>query len=271
MFLYTVLQFVFLYEGTALFQKSFKSESMERMKLNDHYFEDLTPVLAVVDQVLTFGRVPLMLFSFKNLRVGKLYYAYMMLSLTVEMTYPNDWCKLTLSTVAVNQGLIYAAAFSHYFILDGVIAILMNVYMAFFVQPNVFYVITPIREFAKQFIYQLMFLSLIRFFIQLLGFLFVEADIMRKDGEVILDNLRQGVVIIEADTNEVQFVNLKAAKTLKIEPTGAGTEEIKLDLTARNFVRVCPELLSFEDQVDDKVMKISELDEYLSIEEVIIE
>lgn len=69
-----------------------------------------------------------------------------------------------------------------------------------------------------------------RLLIQTLGYLYVEAEIMRKGNEVILNNLKEGVIIIEEETNQVTFVNEKAAKVFMVQPD----EEFKISLNKNN-------------------------------------
>lgn len=69
-----------------------------------------------------------------------------------------------------------------------------------------------------------------RLLIQTLGYLYVEAEIMRKGNEVILNNLKEGVIIIEEETNQVTFFNEKAAKVFMVQPD----EEFKISLNKNN-------------------------------------
>lgn len=120
-----------------------------------------------------------MLISFKDLRICKTYFYYQILSVAVYVTFPINPCE-ALSDLALARCYNIVMAFSHCFYLDSFLAVGLTVYLSFYVRPHIYFVDSPLGDFFGTVVFQIIGLLLVRLLIQIVGNLYVEAEIMRK-------------------------------------------------------------------------------------------
>lgn len=84
--------------------------------------------------------------------------------------------------------------------------------------------------------------------------IFTEAEVLRQGNELLLNNLKEGVVILEEENQVVAFVN-ESAKNLKVQANvefeiTLSNENNKFDRNAKSFARVDPKMLRVGDDTE---------------------
>ena len=92
----------------------------------------------------------------------------------------------------------------------------MHAYLSFFVCPHVYDRSVKPGQFIVHSLFQVFINLLCHLWLQVAGWMFTEVEILRMGNNSILNNIDEGVVIIDEKSNVVQFVN-SAAKLFKIE------------------------------------------------------
>ena len=73
-----------------------------------------------------------------------------------------------------------------------------------------------VGETIAAMVWQFLNLTLCHMIINSVGMLFVEADILRTGNEHLLNNLKEGVIIMDKESGMVKFANTAAKKGFKI-------------------------------------------------------
>jgi len=105
--------------------------------------------------------------------------------------------------------------------------------------------------------------------------MYAEAEILREGNEKLLNNLKEGVVIIEENSRLVTFVN-KAAKRFKIQlnrnfSIALGKDDVESSAHFRQFARFDMDLIKNGLESTEVIQKIIALTDYKSLDEVIEE
>ena len=81
----------------------------------------------------------------------------------------------------------------------------------------------------------------IHWIITKVGFLFIDAEVLRRDNEELLDGLEEGVIILEKKSNDILYYNTAAASAQVSEQLPIQVTEVKK-----------PELKAMAMKIDEK-------------------
>lgn len=166
--------------------------------------------------IMGFGRLLLMLVSFKKLEVCKVYFYYMQLYKLVEQLLPRDYGSVRLKLTMQYDLLDFCMLYFNFW--PSLITILVSHFTMFFIQMDLYQEEFTSAAFIGTFagaVWQTINISCIHLVFNWVGNTFVKTELSKRGNEGILNNLSEGVVIVDQESGIVQFRN-KAAKRFNI-------------------------------------------------------
>ena len=164
-----------------------------------------------------FSRLLLVLVSLKLPKVVHVYFAYEIVCLCLQLTLPQSYGDFHLA-IAVCSTLAYHLLFSFSFILNVVLALVPGAYVTFVVQPLVFELGPEERStpgaYASLTFWQLYGLLSCHLVVAYTGYKFAEVQILNLGNAKLLNNLQEGLIVLDKKTKNVMLTN-RAAKNLQ--------------------------------------------------------
>ena len=161
---------------------------------------------------MSYGRLVLILISMKNLSTCKIYIYYQILYLLLEECLPRDYgtmqLKLLLSQSVLDFSLLY---FNFWPSCIGILSIQVFQVAARSLTYGKDVTSAIIAECIGALAFQFFNLITMHIVLNIVGMLFIEAEILRAGDEQLLNDLKEGVIIMDKESWLVLFVN-KAAK-----------------------------------------------------------
>lgn len=145
---------------------------------NRELAETLIPTLMYIEVVMNLGRILLLLVSIKYLNIGKVYYVYHMVYFMVRNTYPDDFGDYRLQ-FCLAWGYVFYLSFVTDFIPGALLSVGGQVYLTFLVEPCIYGKQVLVGQFLIRTVIQIIILILIHIFLQLVGNIFIEAEVLR--------------------------------------------------------------------------------------------
>ena len=178
--------------------------------------ETLFPILQWTMIIMTFGRVILMAISFKYLSICKMYIYYQVLYGVLEDCLPRDFgdmqSKLSNTNNVMNFCLLYFDFWPNCLTMSS-LPILQLATNSFVYDKKI--TGSGLGESIAATGWQFFSLLMCHMVINAVGLIFVDADINRSGNEQLLNDLKEGVIIMDPQSGLVHFVN-KAAKRFSI-------------------------------------------------------
>lgn len=201
--------------GIANYQQSKEYIDAEKPH-NEELMKTMFPILQWTMIIMTFGRLILMAISMKKLSICKTYIYYQVLYGILEDCLPRDFgdmqSKLSNTNNIMNFCLLYFDFWPNCLTMSALplVQLMTNtfVYDKNMTGSLIWHCIAATG-------WQFFSLLMCHMVINAVGLIFVEADILRSGNEQLLNNLKEGVIIMDQESGFVHFVN-KAAKRFSI-------------------------------------------------------
>ena len=208
-----VLQDAFLYaSGAADTQKSRTDLEEGKVDVNENYTDATYSTFESVFTAMICARVLLLILSFKYLRLTKVFIYYnVMAALVWEIGLPHGMGLERINYMQVQLVIVFIL---DYFDFYPSIACIVGVHLSHIFSESVLYG----HEITALFVIQVLGVCVIQY-LQLftvhiimtkMGMIFVEAEIVRIGNDQILNNMKEGVVILHETSENVLFVNTAA-------------------------------------------------------------
>ena len=157
-----------------------------------------------------------MLVSFKKLEICKIYFYYMQVYKMVEQIMPRDYGSVRLKLMMSYDLLDYTMLYFHFW--PSLIWTMASHFTMFYISLKVYdleFTNAALVETIAGAIWQCMNLACIHLVYNWVGNTYVKTEVTKRGNEGILDNLSEGVVIVDQESGIVQFRN-KAAQSFNI-------------------------------------------------------
>lgn len=224
--------------------------------------------------------VILFLLSFKWPQITKLYFYIMFYHHVNEMLLPYDIPEASSNILRIITGVVdFIACYFHWW--PALILSMLNMFLSSLGRA-MFYEMPFDSEAIIKTIVNMILVGVMVWFCHIVvtyaGMVFIEVQIVRAGNEQILDDLEEGVIIQNPETQEVIYMN-EAAKLLGRMQSGDKFSQSIFDrLTSAEvnqenklFAHVASKLLADGNIVDsEQIFKsIKAIDDYKSIQEII--
>ena len=160
-------------------------------------------------------RAVLILISIKRPQICKIYFHYECMMMLLDQSMPRDIGIDTVSYILLLVTGINFFSFYYDFWVCLFTACIQRILFAL-IRSQIFMEdldFKAVIDTLISFVWILVTLSICHITISAAGFLFVEAEILRKGDEELLDSLDVGLIIVDKDdNNEVIFLNESAKK-----------------------------------------------------------
>ena len=207
---------------------------------NTELAETIFPYCKWILISMTFGRILLMAISYKYLCITKVYFLYQAVFFAIWNSLPNDY-GIAQERMVLGWSYLFFLAYTIKYWNCALAWCGVSVYVILVVRPFMYG--AEIKYLGALFSigFQLYVFTIIHLFISLTGFMYTEAEILRKGNEQLLNNLKEGVVIVEEKSGLVTFVNEAAGhfgvrlnKGLRIS---LGKDDTKSSAQVKQFAR----------------------------------
>ena len=206
---------VFIFLGQANWQQS-KKYIEKGGEHNEAFVGQIFNIVQYTLISMTIGRLLLMLISLKNLAICKTYIYYQAVFMIVEMFLPRNYGDMQLKLLMIDNAMNFVLLFHNFWpscisMLSCQLVILATNKLIYEKEVDT----EAIVECIGGLVYQFFNFFMINIATNLLGLLFVKAEILRGGNVNLLNEMREGIIIMDQETGVVLFVN-KAAKALNI-------------------------------------------------------
>ena len=174
----------------------------------------LLPTVAWIILIMNLLRLPLIVASYWKPQICRYYHIYQVIFMAVRQSAPIDYGDVVYLIViefAFQYALLSYTAWRQ--ILCQVICL---AYAEIAVRLYLYVDVRGLETLLIHFAYLASFLVcvclLIHMMISWVGFTYLATELPCKDNESLLNNLKEGVLIIDERTAKVQFINTAAAK-----------------------------------------------------------
>lgn len=198
--------------GITNYQESERFMAREGSVFNQELMDQIFPYLKNIILIMGVSRIFLLLIAFKKLEVAKTFLLYMYVYKVVEAFIPRDYGemreKFTMQMDLIDFTMLYFDFWS---------SIALNTvchFADFFISLKVYNVEYSHGGLAMTLLgalWQFFCFWMIHLVLSWMGHTFVTIELTKRGNEGILDNLSEGVVIVEQDSGIVKFYN-KAAE-----------------------------------------------------------
>ena len=174
--------------------------------------KEIFPYIKWTMIMMSYGRLFLILVSMKKLAVCKMYIYYQIVYLILEECLPRDFGEMQLKVLMNQTVLDFSLLYFNFWpSCIGVLCIQIFQVAArtFIYDKDV--TSSVIAEGIGGIVFQFSNLLAMHIVINIVGLLFVKAEILRAGDEQLLNDLKEGVIIMDEESGLVLFVN-KAAK-----------------------------------------------------------
>ena len=194
-----------------------RSKEFLEGKGSDSMHDHVSDVLPFIDAgmlvVAIFGRLLLPVISIWKPQVCKAFWGVQMLVTSMKETAVIDFGDMWQQFMTTEL-VLHFALLSNCGHIDMIIGVLVQVYLHFGRAHLIKDIDEPFMETMRTFIpHALMVLiawSLMHIFLTWIGFTFIDAELPRADNELLLNNMKEGVVIVDSQSGKTRFANFAA-------------------------------------------------------------
>ena len=226
---------------------------------------------------MTFGRLALMVISFKKQQVCKIYIYYQILYSLLEECMPRDYGTMQVNIFMTNNVMNFCLLYYDFWPSSICMVLSQAVQMVIIavVYEETITAGTVGMTIAAM-VWQFGNLFLCHLIINSVGMLFVEADILRSGNEHLLNNLKEGVIIMDQETGMVKFANTAAKKQFKIRKNrtfaislDSGENDHVVNKEEKLFALVDMKIFEEKDESSEIIKAITDINDYKSIDSII--
>lgn len=164
------------------------------------------------------GRVPLMITSYWKPNICKYYLYYSLLAAAVRESLPIDYGNVHMNFV-LTLNLAWACMYAFNFWRSTIAFLLFTGYVMVFCRFYLYQDDVPLMVLVAGFLvsclWQVYTCAFVHIVISWVGLKFVEAEMPRESNERLLNNVREGVILIGVNDSKVMFMNNSAKMITK--------------------------------------------------------
>ena len=273
-----LLDWIFFFIGESDLQTSekyiLKEANREVIPYNKDFTDATFGYFKNAYMILFFSRVIFVGVSFKYLKVTKAI-AYLQLAkeLIFELGIPINRGSESAAFVNMKTTLYFSLDYFHFWptaIFCSAVSITNGVAKGYLYSNQMSNIVSyeVILNVLTNFLTQ----TIIHIIINAAGMLFVEAELLRVGNETLLNDLDEGVIIIDEGTGKVSFLNSAAEMfNIKLDENfsmQSFDDEEKIDLDKKLFAFMDKEYLKGSNDINFILQHICKLEGYLSLREL---